>query len=83
MNPQDTEETALNLNGKKSNIKRSDFISLAKSLEINIKSVDKLLDRAIKSEMKFVNLIEQSFLSPELKTSFIELISNRCLRLHN
>lgn len=46
VNPQDTEETALNLNGKKSNIKRSDFISLAKSLEINIKSVDKLLDRA-------------------------------------
>lgn len=81
VNPQDTEETALNLNGKKSNIKRSDFILLAELLGINSKSAEKLLERAIVKEENFVNFIAQSFLSDDLKNRFAELVKERCGRL--
>lgn len=81
VNSKDTEETALNLNGKKSNIKRSDFLSLAESLGINSKSAEKILERAIAKEESLVELITQSLLSDDLKNKFTELLKERCGRL--
>ena len=59
--PFDTEELALNLNGKKNRIKKSDFLSLAKSLEISETVAEKLMKRALetagKINMDFINFV--------------------------
>ena len=59
--PFDTEELALNLNGKKNRIKKSDFLSLAKSLEISETVAEKLMNRALetvrKIDMDFINFV--------------------------
>ena len=59
--PFDTEELALNLNGKKNRIKKTDFLSLAKSLEISETVAEKLMNRALetvrKIDMDFINFV--------------------------
>jgi serine/threonine-protein kinase HipA len=81
VNPDDKEDLALTLNGKKNKIKGHDFkaaftaSNLTVSQQINI---FKKMERAREDWMKF---IEISFLSEEYKAKFIELIKDRFNRL--
>lgn len=49
-------------------------------IDLNISG--KLIDRLIKKQHKWINLIENSFLSDSLKDSYKELINGRIERLH-
>ncbi len=76
------EEMALSLKKKKSNFKSSDFINyFAKErLEINDKSIEKVLNEMNKNISDWKQLIEISFLSIEMKNKYLNLIENRISR---
>lgn len=81
INPADTEELALTLNGKKSRITRKDFIEAASKAGISEKIIDGMIKQFQKCLAEWEKKIDESFLSEEMKTKYKELIYNRMNRL--
>lgn len=81
INPQDNEELALTLNGKKKRIQRDDFIKSAATLGIDSVIVERLIKKYQKLLPKFETVIQNSFLSAELKEKYSELLKERLNRL--
>jgi len=79
--PEDKEESALMINGKKSKLNRTDFNALANSLKINEKSLDAIFHRFNEILPTWITWIEQSFLSDSLKEEFIKSVSKKHNRL--
>ncbi len=79
--PEDKEESALTINGKKSRLKKSDFNALANALKINDKSLEAIYTRFKIILPQWISLIEQSFLSKNFRQEFIELIDKRHRKL--
>lgn len=75
--PEDTEETALTLNGKKRNIKRKDFIELAEHYNISSRTAEAFINRLTGLKDEYVSEIKRSYLSTEMKKDFIRLIEER------
>ena len=76
-NPADDEELALNLNGKKKHIKDSDFIAAFKICGVPEIVFDRIKKKYIDLIPKFENEIHCSFLSEDLKASYIDLLYRR------
>lgn len=76
-NPADDEELALNLNGKKKHIKDSDFFSAFKTCGVPEIVFDRIKKKYIDLLPKFEEVIQNSFLSEELKASYINLLRRR------
>ena len=72
--PQDAEETALTLNGKKKNLRRNDFMNLAESLRLTEKQVSNAFARFSSGFGPAFELLERGFCAPETKERFRELI---------
>ena len=70
----DEEESALTINGKKNRLKRTDFDSLAKALQINEKTVSAIYQRFAKALPTWQQWIERSFLSNEMKEKYTDLL---------
>lgn len=81
VNPNDKEELALTLNGKKSNIKAADFVRASATLSLPENVVGNLFGKYKALEERFVEQIGKSFLSDDLKEMYVELIKNRLSRL--
>lgn len=79
--PEDTEESALTINGKKSKLNRNDFQALATSLKIGDKSTNAIYKRFETVLPIWISWISQSFLSEEFKKDYISLIQQRHRRL--
>jgi serine/threonine-protein kinase HipA len=75
--PEDLEESALTINGKKSKLKRLDFNALATSLKINLKSQNAIYKRFEVVLPLWISWINQSFLSEEWKEKYIQLVLHR------
>jgi len=75
--PQDTEETALTINGKKRNLNINDFIALGKNFSLNERSVQNSLGSLKVNIPKFFEFIELSFLIDTLKKDYKQLIEDR------
>ena len=77
------EELALPLNGKKNNIKRSDFIDhfAIDRLQLNSTVVFKVLDVIYNALPTWDKLIKHSFLSESMKKKYLDLLDERCNRL--
>ena len=75
--PEDEEQLALTLNGKKKNIRKKDFFALAQSLELPEKSAENMLKKLCKLKEKFLEQCDESYLSAEQKTDMKELIVQR------
>ena len=75
--PQDNEETALTINGKKQNLTLNDFKEYAISLSINEKTMRNSLDKIQSSIPKLIDFIDKSFLIAQLKDSYKHLIEDR------
>jgi serine/threonine-protein kinase HipA len=75
--PDDTEELALSLAGKKKKLKRRHFEQLGKDLGLNHKQIDRTFKRFLSHKLKAINLIEKSFLSNNMKAAYKELIEKR------
>ena len=81
INPKDDEELALTLNGRKKKLQREDFIRSASTLGIKNVIVERLINKYIKLLPKFETVIQNSFLSAELKGKYGELLKERFARL--
>lgn len=75
--PEDKEESALTINGKKSRIDVKDFNALAASLHLNDKSLQAIYKRFNKVLPQWKDFILQSFLSDEMKVKYIQLLTHK------
>ena len=81
VNPDDTEELALTLNGKKRRISRKDFVEAASRSGVSEKILDGLIAHFEKCLPSWEKKIDESFLSDGMKTDYKELISQRMNKL--
>jgi len=81
VNPTDREELALPLNGKKSNIKKEDFLIAGEAMGIENAVVEHLIRKYLSLEDKMEEMINVSFLNSEYKEKYNSLISSRLDRL--
>ncbi len=77
VNPADTEQTALTLNGKKRNLHRNDFLKFADACQIDRAVAGKIIDRLKRYESEFICETEQSYLTDEFIENINDLIKNR------
>lgn len=75
--PEDTEELALNLNGKKRRIKKPDFIMAMQASGLNEKIIENLFNKFFKAVIKWNEFIDLSFLPQEMKVGYKEIISRK------
>ena len=79
--PTDTEELALTLNGKKSNIKKSDFVAAMLRSDIDAVVTERMIKKFIRIFPSWESFIHQSFLPQTLQTEYIGYISRKLERL--
>ena len=77
VNPADTEQTALTLNGKKRNLHRNDFLKFADTCPMDRIVAGKIIDRLKGYKSELIRETEQSYLTDELKEKLCGLIHNR------
>lgn len=77
VNPDDTEELALTLEGKKKKIKWENFERLGKMLELNDKQIAGIRKRFLKNKNIAIQCIDNSFLSEEYKEKYKILLGER------
>lgn len=75
--PEDKEQFALAMNGKKENIRRKDFLVFADECGISRKSAEKMIAMLISKEDKFTGMCNESLMSEHLKERFINLMKER------
>lgn len=76
--PQDNEELALTLNGKKSKLKKNDFDSLLKTMKVDDKAIENVYDKFRKVIPEWLLFIDSSFLPDEMKEEYKTLIQEKC-----
>lgn len=76
--PEDNEEFALALNGKKTHIRKKDFFAFADTCSISKASAQKMIAKIVSLKTMYIEMCKNSNLPEHLKESFIELINNRC-----
>ena len=80
-NPKDKEELALPLSGRKTKLRLGDFIKAAKTMGLEENVVLRLIASFHKALPMWQILIQGSFLSEEMKSAYMELITSRLARL--
>ncbi len=75
--PEDKEETALTIGGKKSRLTKADFINLGLKFGLSERQIENIFKRFIKAEEKMLELISISFLDEEKKKIYKDLLSHR------
>jgi len=79
--PEDKEELALTLNGKKNNLRKRDFNLFAEKLGVTQKTKEVITNKFFSSQQTFNKTIDGSFLKDETKILYKELIEQRLDRL--
>ncbi len=82
-NPEDKEELALTLGGKKKKLRKEHFVKLAKDIGLNTKQIDGVFKRFSEKKEDLIKMIHNSFLSETMKKSYIELLQKRYTTIYN
>ena len=77
VNPEDTEELALTIAGKKKKLTLQNFNDFGVGLGLSKKQIDSVLKRFIGLKKEVLELIEVSFLSKEMRTKYTETLLSR------
>lgn len=77
----DDEELALTLNGKKRKIKKMDFITAMQTSGLEIKVIDNIFNKYLKTRARWMEFIDISFLPEEMKIEYKNLINKKLLLL--
>lgn len=77
VNPDDTEELALTMEGKKKKIKWIHFKHLGEGMGLTSKQIQGVYSRMHKNKPKAIELIEKSFLSDGMKEAYKNLLESR------
>jgi len=75
--PEDTEELALTLAGKKKKLKREHFENLGEGLGLTPKQIKGAFNRMVNKKSKAFEWIARSFLSNDMKVAYHEVIERR------
>ncbi|WP_296007114.1 HipA domain-containing protein, partial [uncultured Alistipes sp.] len=75
--PEDAEELALTLNGRKRKLRRSDFVQAMTASGMDEKVIDNLFKKFIKAIPKWNEWIDVSFLPDQMKGKYKALIAER------
>ena len=76
--PQDNEELALTLNGKKSKLKKVDLDSLLKTMKVDDKAIENVYDKFRKVIPEWLLFIDSSFLPDDMKEQYKTLRQEKC-----
>jgi serine/threonine-protein kinase HipA len=79
--PEDTEETALTLNGRKSRLTREDFMRFAASMKLTNKQVENVYERFSRNLASALQAITKGFCNPHMKDHFTTLLQARASRI--
>ena len=79
--PEDKEETAQTLNGKKDKLRRKDFLALAKTIGLNEKVAINLIESVIDKTEEAIETCRASSLNDDMKEGLAELIKERSNKL--
>lgn len=82
VNPDDKEELALTLNGKKSKLKRIHFESLGKGLDLTGKQIQSVFTRFYKKKDDAIHWINSSFLSNDMRGKYKIILNERYKRIY-
>ena len=77
LNPEDDEELALTIEGKKKKIKREHFERLGEGLGLTPKQLKGVFNRFRVNKVKALNWIDNSFLTTEMKEAYTALFEDR------
>jgi len=80
--PEDNEELALTLRGKKNKLNRKHFEEYAKNLGLTDKQIKAVFNRFLKLYKEGERLIGTSFLSADMKSKYRELLNARYQRIY-
>ncbi len=75
--PEDSEQFALTMNGKKKNIKKDDFFTFANTIGLPPKSVQKMINKIVNLENKFIEMCQNSYLPKDKIDALEKLIKER------
>ena len=75
--PEDKEQFALAMNGKKMNIRKKDFLVFADECGISRNSAEKMIAMLVAKKEKFIAMCNDSLLPEHLKERFANLIEER------
>ena len=75
--PEDDEQLALTVNGKKHRIRRNDFLKFAETSDISHDAAIKMIQKIVSMKDRYLCLCEESYLSDTLKQRFCQLIEER------
>ena len=79
--PEDTEELALTLNGKKRKIKRSDFTTAMQASGLEDKIIENIFKKFLKAKRIWMDFIDISFLPNEMKEEYKKHIESKLEQL--
>ena len=77
INPKDTDELALTISGKKSKLTKQIFIDFGIGLGLSQKQIEGVFKRFLGLEKEVIALIQNSFLSDEMKKKYMEIFKSR------
>ncbi len=80
-NPKDDEDLALTLNGKKKKLNRKDFETAFGNMKLDAKQQANIFLKMEKAKAKWIEFIQISFLSPDFRDKYVQLIKERFERL--
>ena len=75
--PEDSEQLALTMNGKKRNIRRKDFFVFAENAGIPAAAAEKIISDVVSLEDTYVSMCEESYLPDKLTATLADLIVAR------
>lgn len=75
--PEDKEEFALPMNGKKRNLRKKDFFAFAEECNLPFKAVEKMIKKLIMEKETLINMVKESLLSMDEKERMIQLMLER------
>lgn len=82
-NPNDKEELALTLSGRKKHLNKRDFIKIFESSGLNNKVLEKMCKKYLKLLPEMCKLIDKSFLPDTQKEEYKSLLKERIMHLNN
>lgn len=75
--PEDKEQFALAMNGKKANIRRKDFLVFAEDCGISRNSAERTIAMLLSKKEKFISMCHDSLLPEHIKDRFVSLMEER------
>ncbi len=75
--PEDNEQFALTMNGKKNNIRKKDFLVFAESCGIPQTVAEKIIKDVVSKEATYLSMCDESYLPQKMKVTLKEIIKAR------